>query len=34
MKKNIVFIVDIKLKGTQQEVGRWAEPEVVLISFL
>jgi hypothetical protein len=23
--KNIVFIVDIKLKGTQDEVGRWAQ---------
>ena len=25
MKKNIVFIVDVKLPGKQQEVGRWAE---------
>ena len=25
MKKNVVFIVDIKLKGSQQQVGRWAE---------
>ena len=25
MKKNIVFLVDIKLEGKQQEVGRWAE---------
>jgi len=24
MKKNVVFIVDIKLKGKQKEVGRWA----------
>ena len=23
--KNVVFIVDITLKGSQREVGRWAE---------
>ena len=24
-KKNVVFIVDIELKGTQKDVGRWAK---------
>ena len=23
--KNIIFLVDVKLPGKQQEVGRWAE---------
>ena len=32
--KNVVFIVDITLKGSQRDVGRWVRREVIHMFFV